>query len=431
MNSNQRTSSAILTSLTRLCEDLAWGRPADEDNLFALTRKGAATPELERLAEAFGMMMVKVEARELQRTMLIDELEQRNRQLEETRRHLEERQVRLVESLQKNYNVRCIIGQCQAMKHVVTQALSIARYPVNTLILGPTGTGKEVIAKTIHYHSGRRSAPFIAVNCSAIPDALFESEMFGIEKGVATGVSSRRGLVEEASGGTLFLDELGDLPLTHQAKLLRVLEENEVLRVGGTAPIPVDVKIIAATNMNLEKAISEGRFREDLYYRICVAELRLPPLHERGDDILLLARHLLDQHARAMGRQGLRLAPATRQCLLSYDWPGNVRELSNEMERAAALAVEDIIRPSDLSPRLLAAISRNGSIASEQKKPDDPQETVFNLEEAEQHLILQALERCMGNKSRAAELLGITREGLRKKILRYGIKCDSPARNRP
>lgn len=223
------------------------------------------------------MMTVKVEAREFQRAGLIEELEQRNRELEEARARLQERNVQLVETLRREYNVRRVIGHCDAMNRVVSQALAIARRPINTLILGPTGTGKEVIAKTIHYHSPRREAPFVAVNCTAIPDSLFESEMFGIEKGVATGVNARRGLVEEASGGTLFLDELADMSLANQAKLLRVLEEREVLRVGSAKPVPVDIKIIAATNVNLEEAVKDGRFREDLYYRINVAELRLPP----------------------------------------------------------------------------------------------------------------------------------------------------------
>ena len=320
------------------------------------------------------------------------------------------------------------------MRRVVNQALAIARRPINTLILGPTGTGKEVIAKTIHYHSPRREAPFIAVNCTAIPDSLFESELFGIEKGVATGVNARRGLVEEASGGTLFLDELADMSLTNQAKLLRVLEEREVVRVGSAKPTPVDIKVIAATNADLERAVKEGRFREDLYYRINVAELRLPPLRERGDDILLLARHLLEQHGRTMGRPRLRLAPATQQCLLAYDWPGNVRELNNEMERSAALAVEDVIRPSDLSARLLTALAENGGIGTAaQPEPAAPAsasrhealpDDLFNLERAERLLVQRALEAGRGNKSRAAALLGVTREGLRKKLLRLGIRAE-------
>ena len=188
------------------------------------------------------------------------------------------------------------------MRKIIQLALTIARRPINTLILGPTGSGKEVIAKLIHFNSPRCQGPFIAVNCTAIPDSLFESEMFGIEKGVATGVSARKGLIEEASGGTLFLDELADMTLPNQAKLLRVLEEREVMRVGSSKPISVDIKIIAATNVNLEEAVRKGTFRQDLYYRINVAEIRLPPLKERGDDILLLAQLFLERHCAYMGR---------------------------------------------------------------------------------------------------------------------------------
>ena len=415
-------SSRILAILIRLCDDLAWGRPADEDSLFALTRSGISTPELEKLAEAFGMMVVKVEARDFLRTELQEKLEQLSQELEQRRTQQHEENRRVVETLQREYNVRRIIGRCPAMRQVVSQALAIARRPINTLILGPSGTGKEIFAKTIHYHSPRRDARFVAVNCTAIPDSLFESEMFGIEKGVATGVSARRGLVEEASGGTLFLDELADMSLPNQAKLLRVLEEREVLRVGSTRPVPVDIKIIAATNVDLTQAVAEGRFRQDLYYRLNVAELVLPPLRERGDDILLLARHLLAQHARCMEREPLTLAPATQQCLLAYDWPGNVRELGNEMERAAALTVDSVVRPSDLSPKLLTALAREGSIGPATAADVAPvQETgplSFNLEQAEYRLIQQALDACRGNKSRAADLLGITREGLRKKLQR-------------
>lgn len=412
-------NARTLDLLIRLCDDLAWGRPADEDSLFALTREGSSSRKLERLAEAFGMMLVKVEAREFHRAELLEQQEQLSRELGELRLRLHEENRRVVETLRREYNVRRVIGNCPAMRQAVTLALAIARRPINTLILGPSGTGKEIFAKTIHYHSPRRDAPFVAVNCTAIPDSLFESEMFGIEKGVATGVSARRGLVEEASGGTLFLDELADMSLPNQAKLLRVLEEREVLRVGSARPVPVDIKIIAATNVDLRQAVEQGRFRQDLYYRLNVAEITLPPLRERGDDILLLARHLLAQHAHGMELPPLTLAPATQQCLLAYDWPGNVRELSNEMERAAALSVDTVIRPSDLSPKLLAVLARHGGIGTPGVPPRaEVAPETFNLEEMERRLVRQALDSCQGNKSRAAELLGITREGLRKKLLR-------------
>ena len=432
MDTTPTSFTSLLDTLIHLCDDLAWNRPADENMLFRLTRQGSSTPELERLAEAFGMMVVKVEARDFHRSELMAQLEQVTKELEEARACLHERNVRIVNTLQREFNVRRIIGRCPAMKRCVALALSIAKRPVNTLILGPSGTGKEVFAKTIHYHSPRSEGPFVAVNCTAIPDSLFESEMFGIEKGVATGVAARRGLIEEASGGTLFLDELADMSLANQAKLLRVLEEREVLRVGSSKTVPVDLKVIAATNVDLKAAVQAGKFREDLYYRLNVAELYLPPLSERGDDVLLLAQHLLNQHASAMQREPMTLAAPTQQCLLGYNWPGNVRELSNEMERAAALTVDQVIRPSDLSLKILDYLAGHGGLralngtssASRSEGlplPDD----LLNLGDAEKILVRRALEISNGNKSRAAELLGITREGLRKKLQKLNGDNDA------
>jgi DNA-binding NtrC family response regulator len=520
----------LLDNLIDLCDDLAWGRPASEDRLFGLTApqtpaqasgQGAQQPSPQpgagtvperyaRLAEAFGMMLVKVEAREFQQAQLIAELRDRNEELEEARRLLTERNQRLAHTLQDSFQPRRLIGQCAAMRAVTDMALSIARRPINTLLLGPTGAGKEVVAKLIHYSSPRREGPFIAVNCTAIPEALFESEMFGIERGVATGVSARKGLVEEADGGTLFLDELADMPLPHQAKLLRVLEGREVVRVGSSRAIPVDIKVVAATNADLAQAVREGRFREDLYYRINVAEVHLPPLCERGDDILLLAQHFLERHCAQMGRPRLTISFGARDLLRRYAWPGNVRELNNEMERAAALTIGDRVEVGDLSPRIAGPVGAGGSgggagggtaAASAGREtasagsaghapgftpgltagaegaagaggapcpagslpgagslPDagaftgagyQPPSVAspspafvaavsagagqpgisggadaadrFNLHGLERETILAALDHAGGNKSRAAELLGITREGLRKKLLRFAI----------
>ena len=415
----------LLDTIIHLCDDLAWDRPADEKLLFKLTTQGSSTPELERLAEAFGMMVVKVESRDFHRAELMTQLDQLAKELEEARACLHTQNVRIVDTLKREFNVRRIIGRCPAMKKCVAMALSIAKRPVNTLILGPSGTGKEIFAKTIHYHSPRRDGPFVAVNCTAIPESLFESEMFGIEKGVATGVNARRGLIEEASGGTLFLDELADMSLSNQAKLLRVLEEREVLRVGSVKPVPVDIKVIAATNVNLKAAVQARTFREDLYYRLNVAELYLPPLCDRGDDVLLLAQHLLNQHAHAMQRGTMTLSAATRQCLLGYNWPGNVRELSNEMERAAALTVDTTVRPSDLSIKILDYLAGHGGLhlppimPAQQDTPVILPDNVFNLNRAERILVQKALAASNGNKSHAAELLGITREGLRKKLQKF------------
>ncbi len=433
----------FLNTIISLCDDLAWGRPASEEQLFDLTRPDAGPEDYVRLAEAFGMMLVKVAGREFHRDELIAELKARNAELEEIRALLAQRNRHLMQTVQDAYQPRRIIGSSEGMRKVVDLALSIARRPINTVILGPTGAGKEVVAKMLHYNSPRREGPFVAVNCTAIPENLFESEMFGIEKGAASGVGFRRGLVEEASGGTLFLDEVGEMSLPHQAKFLRVLEEQEVQRVGRNKPLPVDIKVIAATNVSLEDAVREGRFRSDLYYRISVAEIRLPPLCERGDDILLLAQHYLEEHCARMGRPRLVLAAGAREALLAYLWPGNVRELGNEMERAASLTVGDRVEAVDLSPRItdssrvvVSPLGANISAASSPAcgavlsggngpapghRPLETGGADLNLQLVERRVVSEALSRCAGNKTRAAELLGITREGLRKKLQRLGM----------
>lgn len=420
----------LFEELINLCESIAWERPTDESKLFALTEKGAAPEQFARLAEAFGMMIVKIETRELHQTQLINKLRLQNIELEETKKILAERNTHLTRTIQENYQSQKIIGQCEAMHKVIKLAKAISKYPINTLILGPTGSGKEVIAKMIHYSSPRNSGPFIAVNCTAIPDTLFESEMFGIEKGVATGVNSRKGLIEEAHGGTLFLDELADMSLPNQAKLLRVLEEKEVVRVGSSKPIPVDIKIIAATNIDITQSVKEGNFREDLYYRLNVVEINLPPLASRGDDILLLAQFFLKTHCTQLQRTPLKLSSDVQKQLLSYSWPGNVRELNNEMERIAALTIGDIVDLSDLSPRILNE-QRQSSKHIEQKESEGVIQSIeannvleqesLNLQEVERNLILKVLKQTGRNKSRTAELLGITREGLRKKLIRLKI----------
>ncbi|WP_298069415.1 sigma-54 dependent transcriptional regulator [uncultured Mailhella sp.] len=308
------------------------------------------------------------------------------------------------------------------MRRLLDMAAAIAQHPINTLIQGETGTGKEVVARFLHQQSPRRQKPFIAVNCSAVPETLFESAMFGIEKGVATGVSFRKGFLEEASGGTLFLDELAEMSLSNQAKLLRVLERGEVTRVGSVNPVPVDIQLVCATHVPLEQAVKEGRFREDLFYRVDVVELQVPPLRERGDDILLLAQMFLERDCAEMKRERLTLSPVAQSLLLRYPWPGNVRELGNEMKRAAALTSGSVIEWRDLSPRLL----HSGEVEKFLCRSDggrteaDGEELPLNLQEAEILLVKRALRQAGGNKARAASLLGLSREGLRKKMQRMG-----------
>lgn len=416
----KKGTDSLLPLLTDLCGALALGKHADTDRLFDLTRTGAAPDELVRLAEAFGMMLVRVEAREFQNSQLIQQLRTKNAELEALHRVLVQKNDELQKSVEALYSPgNGIIGQSEPMRRVFDLARSIARRPINTLILGPTGTGKEVLARFLHHQSPRSRGPFIAVNCTAIPDTLFESSMFGIEKGVATGVSSRKGLVEEASGGTLFLDELAEMSLPNQAKLLRVLEQREVVRVGSSRPIPVDILLVSATNVNLEEAVREGRFREDLFYRVNVVELRLPPLCERGDDILLLAQSFLERYCAEMGRERLSLSDAVQGLLLRYAWPGNVRELNNEMKRAAALTPGNVVELKNLSSRILESeAGREYLCRHEEKLERELASMPLNLQQAEAVLIRRALEQAGGRKVKAAELLGITREGLRKKLQR-------------
>jgi transcriptional regulator with PAS, ATPase and Fis domain len=386
-----------------VCERLAWGETAQADRLFALTRTGEVPAPVAKLAEAFGLMLVKVEARDLHREELLEQLRRQNRELERAYRRLGEERNTLVRSLCGAYEPAQFVGQCPAMREVVRLAVSIAPHSINVLILGPTGAGKEVFAKILHYNSPRSSGPFVALNCSAVPESLFESEVFGIESGVATGVHKREGLLRQAHGGTLFLDEIADMSPAHQAKFLRVLEAREVVPVGGSRPVPVDVRIVCATNRDLERAVADGSFREDLFYRVHSVVLNLPPLAERGEDILILARRFLAEHT------DKPLSPEAGQALLRYDWPGNVRELRNEMERAAVLSFGPRVEEADLSPRVLGLGRGPG------ERPAG-----LRLDENERRLIHKALERAEGNKTRAAELLGITREGLRKKLLRHG-----------
>ncbi len=415
-NNSSASSDALFHMLINLCDDLAWGRPCNEDKLFAMTKEDAAEPQLVRLAEAFGMMLVKVAGREFQREGLIETLQKQNAELEEAKALLAKKNLHLMNTVQETYQANRVIGRCPAMEKLLKLALSIARRPINTLILGPTGSGKEVIAKLIHFNSPRREGPFIAVNCTAIPEALFESEMFGIEKGVATGVGFRKGLIEEANGGTLFLDELGEMPLSGQAKLLRVLEEGQVQRVGRTQPISVDIKVIAATHQNLVQMIEQGKFREDLYYRINVAEICLPPLRERGEDILLLAQKFLEEHCANMRRSRLTLSSQAQEALMRHEWSGNVRELNNEMERVASLTAGTIVNWTDLSPKF-STPKTPGQMTETRLSVPQVQEN-FDLQEIEKIVIEQALAHTGGNKQQAANLLGITREGLRKKLLR-------------
>jgi transcriptional regulator with PAS, ATPase and Fis domain len=431
----------IFSLWTKICDDLANGchNHTRERELLSLAKDGDTPGELATLIEAFGVMLVKQEARAMLRDWLVAELQKKNQELEEARELLSRRYQHLNQVVIETYHPRQFLGQSPLMRRISETAIQIARRPINTMILGATGTGKEVVAKMIHYNSPRRERNFTAVNCSAIPESLFESEMFGIEKGVATGVGQRQGLLETANGGTLFLDELSDMSLANQSKLLRVLQDGEVRRVGGTKTIKVDILVISATSQNIEKAIMEKRFRADLYYRLNVAEITLPLLSQRGDDILILSRHFLNQHTRRLGRPPLDLSPSAQRALLVYEWPGNVRELNNEMERLAALTIGSEVVEADLSAKIRASMPLGPQAASsvvsgpavvERKSVDeappprpeiDTESEEGAIARAERHAVIKALAQSNGNKTRAAEILGISREGLRKKLKKMEI----------
>ena len=288
------------------------------------------------------------------------------------------------------------------------------------LIYGESGTGKELIARAVHQASPRRERPFYAVNVAALPESILEAELFGYEKGAFTGADARRvGLIEQASGSTLFLDEVGDLKRDLQVKLLRVLQEREIMRVGGSERIHVDVRIVAATNQDLDKAVREGRFREDLYYRLNVIPVSLPPLRDRRTDIPLLIEHFLRKYPQAARRP--EVSPEAVECLMAYDWPGNVRELESVIERAVLLGEGDAIRPADL-PAAIRSRSLGRRAALDVEIPDSG----IDLDEIERALIDKALEKSEGNVTRAARLLGLTRRTLQYRLEKKDVGPGEP-----
>ncbi len=317
---------------------------------------------------------------------------------------------RLRREVHKEYSFHQILGKSKPMQEVFDLIRRVADSPTNVLITGESGTGKELVAKAIHYNSDRRHAPFVPVNCAAIPEALLESELFGHVKGAFTDAKTdKRGLFEEAHTGTLFLDEISELPILLQAKLLRAIQEREIRRVGATKPIAVDVRIIAATNLSLADEVKAKRFRDDLYYRLNVIEVRMPPLRERREDIPLLVDAFLKKCAEARGKRVQGVSEAALALLVDYAWPGNVRELENVVERAVTLSRGDKIMPEDLPPAIQGA-------RGDRRILDEAAERTLPLEEVEKEYILRILEKTGGNKYQAAHILGIDRKTLYRKL---------------
>ena len=307
-----------------------------------------------------------------------------------------------------------ILGSSAAMQKVYDLLQRVSGSEASVLVTGESGTGKELVARALHEHSVRREGPFVAVNCSAVPEQLLESELFGHSKGAFTDArADRLGLFAQASGGTLFLDEIGEIPVAMQPKLLRALEERKVRPVGSNQEIDIDVRIVAATNRDLEEAVEENRFREDLYFRVNVIHVRLPPLRSRGTDVLMLAQHFLQRYALQANKDVKGISSAAAQRLCDYHWPGNVRELRNCMERAVALTRFSEIAIEDLPERIVKYRRSHVVVAS-----DDPSELV-PLEEVERRYILRVVEAVGSNKTMAAKVLGLDRKTLYRKLERF------------
>jgi len=334
---------------------------------------------------------------------------------------------RLKEDLARPFNFDSLIGDSEPMQRVKDLARKVARSPSSTvLITGESGTGKDLLAKIIHYDSSRATRPFLNITCSALPETLLESELFGHERGAFTDArQQKRGLFEQGDEGSVFLDEVAETVPTFQAKLLRFLEEKTFRRLGGTADIKVDVRVIAATNQDLEKTVREGKFREDLYYRLNVLRIEMPPLRQRGRDVVLLAEHYVGLFSREFRRPVRTLTPAAERALLAYSWPGNVRELRNLIERAVLLAESESLEPADFET--VHTLRQPVEAAAGLTEISLPAQGL-NIEDVERRLVMLALERTRGNQTRAAALLGLHRDQIRYRIEKFGLKGQDETR---
>jgi DNA-binding NtrC family response regulator len=326
---------------------------------------------------------------------------------------------RLKDELARPFSFASMIGESEPMLRIKALARKVADSPGSTvLITGESGTGKDLLAKVIHYNSSRAARPFMNITCSAMPETLLESELFGHERGAFTDArQQKRGLFEQADEGTLFLDEIGEMQPTLQAKLLRFLEERVLRRVGGATDIHVDVRVIAATNRDLEEWVRQGKFREDLYYRLNVLRIAMPRLRDRGRDVLLLTQHYIEVFSREFRRRVRGLSPDAERAILAYPWPGNVRELRNLIERAVLLAEGDTLEPADFETLHTLRPSESAASPTGIQLPADG----LNLDEVEQQLVMLALERTNGNQTRAAALLGLHRDQIRYRMEKYGL----------
>jgi len=387
------------------------GSRSDAPTVVVLTGTTAVTTAVDAMKQGAADYLTK--------PFEVDALRIKVRQLLE-RRALEREVEDLRAQVQGRDRAGDLLGRSEAMHEVFRTIRRVAASRVTVLIRGESGTGKELAARAIHELGPRSAGPFVAVNCAGIPDTLIESELFGHERGAFTDARERRiGRFEAASGGTLFLDEIGELAAPVQAKLLRALQERRIDRVGGQTPVEIDARVVAATNRDLEKEVEAGRFRADLFYRIHVVALELPPLRERREDIRLLAHQFLERARTEAGRGPKRIAPRALAALERFPWPGNVRELANAIERAVALSDHEALELADLPPQ----IARSGRV---EELREEVRSGEIGIEAAaadfERELLLEALERSGWNQTRAAEQLRITRRVLKLKMDRYGLE---------
>ena len=324
--------------------------------------------------------------------------------LRQSRREVKQLQAKVEALSGQDKEVPLMIGQSKVMQEVFTTIRQLSDTDANILILGENGTGKDLVARSLRFFSPRQQAPFVTIDLGSVPESLFESELFGYEKGAFTDArKSKAGRMEVASGGTLFLDEIGNLSMSMQSKLLTAIEKRQISRLGATKSIPINVRLVCATNADIRQMVEEGNFRQDLLYRINTIEIHIPPLRERGEDILLLAEHFLKKSNHKYKKDIQGLTREAKQKLMKYPWPGNVRELQHAIERAVILAKNIWLKPNDF-------------MLTPQPERKNEREEIFNLEELELDAIKRALKRCAGNVSSAAELLGITRYALYRKI---------------
>ncbi len=384
--------------------------------LKALKRTNAQLPVL--IVTAYSSMDTAIEAIRqgaydyLSKPCKLEELKLTVRRALEQYQLLKENQY-FRQELRGKYKFENIVGSTPAMLEVYKTVARVVNSRATVLIQGESGTGKELIARAIHFNGPRAERPFVAVDCASLAESLLESELFGHVRGAFTGaVETKKGLFEMADGGTCFLDEVAEINPSLQVKLLRVLQEHEVRRVGGTESIPLDVRVIAATNKDLEALVQTGRFREDLFYRLNVVTIHLPPLRERQEDIPLLALHFLRKHREANQKLITHLAPETLELLSKHDWPGNVRELEHVIERAVTLTMNSCLLPEDLPPKL------------QQQSGSSQPSSLPTLDELEKQHIQRALRASQGNKKQAAQILGINRRSLYRMAKRHGLDLD-------